>query len=95
MCSYLLVCEQSRQAVIIDPVAPLANRLANLVQGQGLTLLAVLDTHQHQDHQSARADLLALLKPEAAADDNLGWPSGQSEINCGQYRLEAVGYART
>ena len=90
MCSYLLVCEQSRQAVIIDPVAPLANRLANLVQGQGLTLLAVLDTHQHQDHQSARADLLALLKPEAAADDNLGWPSGQNEINCGQYRLEQL-----
>lgn len=90
MCSYLLVCEQSRQAIIIDPVAPLANRLANLVQGQGLTLLAVLDTHQHQDHQSARADLLALLKPDADSGDRLGWPNGHGEIVCGQYRLQLL-----
>lgn len=88
MCSYLLVCEHSRQAVIIDPVAPLANRLANLVQGQGLALLAVLDTHQHQDHQSARADLLALLKPDATVEDELGWPLGKAAIICGQYTLQ-------
>ncbi|MBU2178874.1 MAG: aminotransferase class V-fold PLP-dependent enzyme, partial [Gammaproteobacteria bacterium] len=45
LCSYLLVCAESHQAVIIDPVAALANRLANMVQGQGLKLVAVLDTH--------------------------------------------------
>ena len=90
MCSYLLVCEQSRQAVIIDPVAPLANRLANLIQGQGLQLLAVLDTHQHQDHQSARADLLALLNPNAQACDSLGWPTGSDELQCGQFSLQYI-----
>jgi len=90
MCSYLLVCEHGRQAVIIDPVAPLANRLANLVQGQGLELLAVLDTHQHQDHQSARADLLALLKPDAQPCNNLGWPNGAAFLECGHFKLEKL-----
>ncbi len=88
LCSYLLVCADSHQAVIIDPVAALANRLANMVQGQGLQLVAVLDTHMHQDRSSARDDLAALL-PLAGPQqvDLLGWPAGRDEISCGQYSI--------
>lgn len=88
LCSYLLVCATSHQAVIIDPVAALANRLANMVQGQGLKLVAVLDTHLHQDRSSAREDLAALLPlSEPQQVDVLGWPFGCDQINCGQYQL--------
>lgn len=87
-CSYLLVCAQSHQAIIIDPVAALANRLANMVQGQGLKLVAVLDTHLHQDRSSAREDLAALLPLSAPQRvDHLGWPVGSASIHCGQYQL--------
>lgn len=88
LCSYLLVCADSHQAVIIDPVAALANRLANMVQGQGLKLVAVLDTHLHQDRSSARDDLAALLPlSEPQQVDELGWPIGVEQILCGQYQL--------
>jgi cysteine desulfurase len=88
LCSYLLVCAESHQAVIIDPVAALANRLANMVQGQGLKLVAVLDTHMHQDRSSARDDLAALLPlSEPQQVDELGWPTDRDLISCGQYQL--------
>lgn len=91
MCSYLLVCGKSQQAVIIDPVVALSNRLANMVQGQGLQLVAVLDTHLHQDHRSARDDLTALLGLEHhRATDVLGWPFGVESIECGQYKLSKL-----
>ncbi|MFC0048268.1 aminotransferase class V-fold PLP-dependent enzyme [Rheinheimera tilapiae] len=92
LCSYLLVCPQSRDAVIIDPVEPLVNRLVNLVQGQGLHLKAVLETHQHQDHPSVRLDLLnALGQPALPADtDLLGWPQGMINLQIGDYQLERL-----
>jgi len=91
LCSYLLVCAKSHQAVIIDPVSALANRLANMVQGQGLKLVAVLDTHLHQDRSSARDDLAALLPfAELQQVDELGWPIGHDQISCGQYQLTSM-----
>ena len=92
LCSYLLVCPQSRDAVIIDPVEPLVNRLVNLVQGQGLHLKAVLETHQHQDHPSVRLDLLnALGHSNLQADsDLLGWPLAMNSLQIGDYHLQRL-----
>lgn len=92
MCSYLVICPQSRQAVIIDPVLPLANRIANIVQGQQLQLQAIVDTHLHQDHQSARTELIKLLDGQLLhhVTDTLGWPQGLPELQIGQYRLSRM-----
>ncbi len=90
LCSYLLVCEQARSAVIIDPVDALANRLANIITGHGLTLVAVLDTHKHQDRRSARDDLAALLTVAERQVDALGWPVAASSLHCGQFHLQAI-----
>jgi cysteine sulfinate desulfinase/cysteine desulfurase-like protein/glyoxylase-like metal-dependent hydrolase (beta-lactamase superfamily II)/rhodanese-related sulfurtransferase len=90
LCSYLLVCPQSREAVVIDPVEPLMNRLVNLVQGQGLQLKAVLETHQHQDHPSVRVDFLnALGIHQMSAVDGNGWPAG-AELKVGAFMLQAL-----
>lgn len=90
LCSYIVICAETRQTVVIDPVLPLASRIANIVLGQNLDLVAVLDTHIHQDHQSARCELLMLagLENEKHKVDNLGWPLQQTSILVGQYRLE-------
>lgn len=89
LCSYLLICPDSREVVVIDPVLPLASRIANIIQGQGLTVNAILDTHLHRDHQSARQALIRLLgEPKLAAQcDVLGWPAQVNQLHCGPFRL--------
>ncbi|WP_372625992.1 aminotransferase class V-fold PLP-dependent enzyme [Arsukibacterium sp.] len=51
-CSYLLIDNQTKQAVVIDPVPALVNRMINIVQGRHLQLLAILETHHHSQHDS-------------------------------------------
>lgn len=90
-CSYLLVCPLSREAVIIDPVEPLMNRLINLVHGQGLHLKAVLESHQHQDHPSVRQDLMNALGLAAQDGTSVnGWPRGSTSLQVGKFRLQAM-----
>lgn len=90
LCSYLLVCDRSRSAVIIDPIEALANRLANIIQGHGLQVQAVLDSHSHQDRRSARQDLAALLAVDVTNVDALGWPQGGETLTCGQFSLKRL-----
>src|SRR5690606_34885654 len=46
-------------------------------------------THLHQDHQSARSELLTLLGNPCAGNgcDVLGWPEHSTEIQLGPYQL--------
>lgn len=48
--SYLLADEQTREAVLIDPVFERHTRDAALIRELGLKLLYTLDTHCHADH---------------------------------------------
>jgi sulfur dioxygenase len=48
--SYLLACEQTREAVMIDSVFEQRARDAALIRELELKLLYVLDTHCHADH---------------------------------------------
>lgn len=48
--TYLLACEQSRQAVLIDPVMDTVERDLQLLQDLGLQLSVTLETHVHADH---------------------------------------------
>lgn len=51
--TYLLGCESSRQAVIIDPVSDNTQQYLTLVEQLNLTLAYALDTHTHADHITA------------------------------------------
>ncbi|WP_445426569.1 aminotransferase class V-fold PLP-dependent enzyme [Alishewanella sp. HL-SH06] len=88
-CSYLLSCEHSRQAIIIDPVMPLAERFVNIIQGQGLTLVAVLDTHLHQQANPA-SKLLRQLLVDAKEQDATGWPLAHDTLQVGVYQLSRI-----
>ncbi len=48
--TYLLACETSKKAILIDPVFEQVRRDTALLQELGLTLQTVLDTHCHADH---------------------------------------------
>ena len=88
-CTYLLICAQRREAIIIDPVMPLAERLANIIQGQGWSLVAVLDTHLHGETNTA-SDLLRTLLGVSQPCDNVGWTQVGSELTLGAYQLTRV-----
>lgn len=51
--TYLLGCEQSGQALLIDPVLPMWQRDLALLNELGLKLAYTLDTHIHADHVTA------------------------------------------
>jgi glyoxylase-like metal-dependent hydrolase (beta-lactamase superfamily II) len=48
--TYLLACERTREAVVIDPVIEQFGRDTRLLQELGLSLVATLETHVHADH---------------------------------------------
>jgi len=51
--TYLLACEKTKQAILIDPVFELVRRDIALLKELGLTLTATLETHCHADHVTA------------------------------------------
>ncbi|WP_243450905.1 rhodanese-like domain-containing protein [Sphingosinicella sp. CPCC 101087] len=55
--SYLLGCDASCAAILIDPELGLLDRYRGYLLQQGLTLRYVVDTHTHADHFSASRQL--------------------------------------
>jgi glyoxylase-like metal-dependent hydrolase (beta-lactamase superfamily II)/rhodanese-related sulfurtransferase len=58
--SYLLGCEASCAAVLIDPELSLVDRYRGVLLQRGMTLRYIVDTHTHADHFSASRQLAKL-----------------------------------
>lgn len=69
--TYLLGCEHSREAVLIDPVIEHLERYLQLLKELNLTLRWALDTHVHADHITA----LGALRERTGCISALGEPS--------------------
>ncbi|MBF0255096.1 MAG: MBL fold metallo-hydrolase [Gammaproteobacteria bacterium] len=61
--TYLLACEHSRQAVLVDPVLPTWQRDLEVLNQLDLKLVFTLDSHIHADHITSAA----ILKREAGS----------------------------
>lgn len=59
--SYLLGCEETGAAVLIDPALAQADNILGLAGRLGLTIKYVIDTHTHADHYSAARRLKRAL----------------------------------
>ncbi len=59
--SYLVGCEATRAAVIIDPELTQIDRYVGLASQHGLHVRYVVDTHTHADHFSASRELAKAL----------------------------------
>lgn len=55
--TYLIGCEETGQAVLVDPVLPTWQRDLAAVNELGLKLAYTLDTHIHADHMTSAATL--------------------------------------
>ncbi|MGN6848361.1 MAG: MBL fold metallo-hydrolase [Sphingomicrobium sp.] len=55
--TYLIACERTREAALIDPVIETADRDLHLLEELGLTLKYTIETHIHADHVTGAARL--------------------------------------
>jgi glyoxylase-like metal-dependent hydrolase (beta-lactamase superfamily II)/rhodanese-related sulfurtransferase len=59
--SYLIGCEETRHAIVVDPELDESDRYLALAAEKGLRLRYLLDTHTHADHFTAARELAAQL----------------------------------
>lgn len=71
--TYLIGCEETGQAVLLDPVIETCDRDLEAIAALGLNLTFTLDTHIHADHITGACRLRSLTGCKVAypADDNL------------------------
>lgn len=60
--TYLIGCENTHRAVIVDPVRERIDRYLSLLAYQGLRLDDLIDTHTHADHRTATFELKDLTR---------------------------------
>ena len=65
--TYLLGCQETGQAVLIDPVVPSMSRDLAELNRLGLTLAYSVETHIHADHITAALELKAAVGSKIAA----------------------------
>jgi glyoxylase-like metal-dependent hydrolase (beta-lactamase superfamily II) len=83
--TYLLGCERTAKAVLIDPVIELVDRDLELIGELGLTLAASVDTHVHADHVTAASML------EDRTGCEVVYPaSAELEVRCRTLAHDAV-----
>jgi sulfur dioxygenase len=63
--TYLLACEQTGQAALVDPVLETVERDLDLIHSLGLTLASTIETHIHADHVTGAGRLRALVGSKA------------------------------
>ncbi|GIU03490.1 hypothetical protein TUM4261_01200 [Shewanella sp. c952] len=88
-CTWVFVDSSSKQALIIDPLPELQQRLETLLECQKLTLVAAIDTHGHADHVSGREALAARFLAEQQSDV-LGWPVTQDSVEHLDQQLQTI-----
>lgn len=91
--SYLVGCEETRAAVIVDPELGLTDRYLALATEKGLRVRYLLDTHTHADHFTATRELgrqlgapVAMNRRSAAPFVDLRFEDGDTLI-IGKLRL--------
>lgn len=93
--TYLIACEQSREAVLIDPVVSEIEKYAEVLQSQNLVLSYSLDTHVHADHVTAANSLRSKFGCKTVIHRHSGvacadiYITDRSAIRIGQILIEA------
>lgn len=78
--TYLVACEQTRQAVFIDPVHETFDRDVGLLSQLDLTLASSLETHIHADHMTSALRLKSALGAKIALPAGTGSGCADQEV---------------
>jgi sulfur dioxygenase len=82
--TYLLGCESTRQAVLIDPVMPVWERDLAVLNELGLKLACTVETHIHADH------ITSALQLKREAGSRIAYPA-TSRVPCADIAIEERG----
>src|SRR5258708_8498373 len=70
--TYLIGCDETREAALIDPVLEAVDRDLALFDELGLTLKYTVETHIHADHVTGAARLREVTGSRAAVPEKSG-----------------------
>ena len=94
--TYLLACQRTNDAIIIDPVINKIPLYLRLINELNLNLKYAIDTHMHADHITAIGELAnsancIAMMGEQAKVQGLGQTFKDNEVlKCGDLRLKAI-----
>ena len=94
--TYILFDEDSREAVLIDPVDEMLQRDLQVLREQGLKLVWTVETHAHADHITSAAQLAEHTGAQMAAPQgcNIGTAGVQLQdgqvLSFGRHQLKAL-----
>ena len=94
--TYLIVCEATRRAVIIDPVDSQLERDLALLQEHALSLAYTVETHAHADHITSAGLLAEHAGARTAAPSGCGITTASiqlcdgDELSFGNEKLRAI-----
>ena len=79
--SYLVGCEATRKALVIDP-GPEVDRIMAAAEAEGLVIEMIVNTHTHGDHTAGNARLKALTGAQIVlhAKDAPGYPQADVRL---------------
>jgi sulfur dioxygenase len=79
--TYLVGCEETREAILVDPVYPTWERDLGLIRSMDLRLAWTLETHVHADH------ITAALQLQKEAGSRMAFPAA-SRVPCADAGIE-------
>lgn len=94
--SYLIGCDDTRAAIVIDPEADQTDRYLALAARDGLVIQFVFDTHTHADHFSGAKELAAqtgarIVMHRAAAVPHVDMPVDDGDtLIVGRLRMRII-----
>lgn len=92
--TYLLACDDTRRAVLIDPIKETVERYLAVLAYYGCQLELVIDTHTHADHRTGAWELRDLVGARVAMHKRAPAPHIDVHVNEGD-RLSAGGVQLT
>lgn len=81
--TYLLACERTRRAVLIDPLRENTGRYIAVAAYHGLRIEYVIDTHTHADHRSGIWDVAALTDAKVVMERHAPAPHVDLHVSDG------------
>jgi len=81
--TYLLADEESREAILIDPVKERVNEHVADLNARGLRLVYALDTHAHADHVTGSGDLRTHLGAKTVVSRKAGAACADIQVGDG------------
>lgn len=81
--TYILIADDQRSAVIIDPVERHVERDLKHLERLGVQLVYVLETHAHADHVTSAGKLRTLTGAQAAVPSGCGIAPAEVQLNDG------------